>query len=239
MGLCGCKLATNEQDLDAVPVTTSSARMGALLTEMQIVSTDVTVTFLCDPQAPPYSVDGVDYNSSQDVDVVGGYRGRFTGINQISAIGNNSFLVSDSFSPCVPVIIFSSTNETKGSGSFNPKVLAVWVACHDETGTEPGRRKLNARKPRRRKLNALLPSVRASRPSRTGRKVSGTNGTYLSARSCFFVIPAKAGIQCLRPFASRRRHWIPAFAGMTSLSKCHSCQGQFVTTVWGLIRLGV
>jgi hypothetical protein len=129
--------------------------------------------------------------------------------------------------------------KTKGSGSFNPKVLAVWVACHDETGTEPGRRKLNARKPRRRKLNALLPSVRASRPSRTGRKVSGTNGTYLSARSCFFVIPAKAGIQCLRPFASRRRHWIPAFAGMTSLSKCHSCQGQFVTTVWGLIRLGV
>jgi hypothetical protein len=133
----------------------------------------------------------------------------------------------------------SGRPKTKGSGSFNPKVLAVWVACHDETGTEPGRRKLNARKPRRRKLNALLPSVRASRPSRTGRKVSGTNGTYLSARSCFFVIPAKAGIQCLRPFASRRRHWIPAFAGMTSLSKCHSCQGQFVTTVWGLIRLGV
>jgi hypothetical protein len=29
------------------------------------------VTFLSEPQAPPYSVDGVDYNSSQDVDVVG------------------------------------------------------------------------------------------------------------------------------------------------------------------------
>jgi hypothetical protein len=110
MGLCGCKLAANEQDIDAIPVTTSSARMGALLAEMQIASTDVTVTFLRDLQAPPYSVDDVDYNSSQDVDVAGGYRGRFTGINQISAIGNNSFLVSDSFSPCVPVIIFSPTN---------------------------------------------------------------------------------------------------------------------------------
>ena len=25
-----------------------------------------------------------------------------------------------------------------------------------------------------------------------------------------------------------QRRWIPAFAGMTSLSKCHSCQGQIL-----------
>jgi hypothetical protein len=32
------------------------------------------------------------------------------------------------------------------------------------------------------------------------------------AASLLFVIPAKAGIQCLSP---QQSHWIPAFAGMT------------------------
>jgi hypothetical protein len=110
MGLCGCKLATNEQDPDSVPVTTSSARMEAMLPELRISSTKVTVTFLPDRHAPPYSVDNLNYNACEDVVVDGGYPGRFIGVNQLSSIGTSDFMVSDSFSPCVPVIMFSPTN---------------------------------------------------------------------------------------------------------------------------------
>lgn len=37
-------------------------------------------------------------------------------------------------------------------------------------------------------------------PHLDGTMVSGTNGTYLRHEAHFFVIPAKAGIQCLNHF---------------------------------------
>lgn len=110
MGLCGCKLAANDQDPDSVPVTISSTPMEALLPQMLISSTEVTATFLTNRHASPFDVDVHRYNSCEDVRVEGGFRGRFVGINKISAIGDNDFLVSDSFGPCVPVIMFSPTN---------------------------------------------------------------------------------------------------------------------------------
>ena len=133
MGLCGCKLAANEQDPDSVPVTTSSARMEAMLLEMRIPSIEVTVTFLPDRHAPPYSVDGIDYNSSEDVMVEGGYRGRFIGVNQLSSIGTNDFMVSDSFSPCVPVIMFSPTNAwlLHANGTIHVSAVKKIATEHD------------------------------------------------------------------------------------------------------------
>ena len=133
MGLCGCKLAANDQDSDSVPVTTSSARMEALLPEMQISSSEVTVTFLPDRHAPPYAVGELDYHSSEDVMVEGGFRGRFIGINRVSAIGDNHFMVSDSFSPCVPVIMFSPTNAwlLHANGTINVSKVKTIASEHD------------------------------------------------------------------------------------------------------------
>lgn len=133
MGLCGCKLATNDQDPDSFPVTISSARIEALLPEMKIPSIEVTVTFLSDRQAPPYSVDGINYNACEDVVVAGGYQGRFIGVNQISSIGENAFLVSDSFSPCVPVIMFSPTNAwlLHANGTVHVSKIKAIATEHD------------------------------------------------------------------------------------------------------------
>ncbi|MGS1120468.1 hypothetical protein [Rhodanobacter sp. UC4436_H3] len=87
MGLCGCKLAANDPNPGSVSVIISSTKMGAQLPQMLIPSVEVTVVFLPDHHAPPYAVDGLNYNSSEDVGVGDGFRGRFIGVNQISAVG--------------------------------------------------------------------------------------------------------------------------------------------------------
>lgn len=107
MGLCGSRIAAIDQDPDSVPVHSTSATMEKLLEEMQTPSTTVTVTLLSDPHDIPYP-DGAQAVKNTEVTVAARYRAQCTGIGCIAEIGDKIFLVSDSFAPCVPIIVFAA-----------------------------------------------------------------------------------------------------------------------------------
>lgn len=83
-----------------------SESMKAQLEQMQIASNHIKTIFLPEPQVPPY-LGGMGQRNT-DVTIPGPYTARCVIVGDIAEIGDRNFLVSDSFSPCVPIIVFAT-----------------------------------------------------------------------------------------------------------------------------------
>lgn len=102
----GCCIFPRTQEVELLSGD-SSEPMRRTLEQMRIASRVIHIKFLPDHQPVPYS-EGAKTLENTDVTVAGLYTARCVGVACVAEIGDKDFLVSDSFAPCVPIVIFAA-----------------------------------------------------------------------------------------------------------------------------------
>jgi hypothetical protein len=84
--------------------TLAQTDMDVLLAEMETPGREITVVFNTEPLAKPYVHNGSGTLNARVALKTG--TALYTGITALAKLEDDDFLVSDSFGPCVPVIVF-------------------------------------------------------------------------------------------------------------------------------------
>lgn len=95
-----------DEETGEKPETAGAVSLNELMGALKTASHEITVVFNTQPISVPYETSG---NACDNVPVNWGdhtHTALYIGIANFAKVGNENFLVSDSFGPCVPVVVF-------------------------------------------------------------------------------------------------------------------------------------